>query len=75
MNLSENEKQIILRHIQEGQPLPKEYIYKLLLTMKMFFFFGMEEKKKLPIRFYPFIPLNILTNHEWNLLNKPIFFR
>ena len=39
MNLSEKEKQIILRHIQEGQPLPKEYIYKLFADDEDVFLF------------------------------------
>lgn len=29
MNLTDNEKQLVMEHIKNNQPLPKEYIYKL----------------------------------------------
>lgn len=73
MNLSENEKQIILRHIHEEQPLPKEYIYKLFADDEDVFLGGTDGKKKLPIRFYLFILLNILTNQETKFPSKVIY--
>lgn len=39
MNLSEKEKQDIIAHIQEGRPLPKEYIYKLYADEEDVFLF------------------------------------
>ena len=39
MNLSDSEKQIILEHIKNNSPLPKEYIYKLFEDQEDVFLF------------------------------------
>src|SRR3989337_1147378 len=54
MNLSENEKEIILRHIQEGQPLPKEYIYKLFADDEDVFLFWNGRKEEVTNSVLPF---------------------
>jgi len=54
MNLSENEKQIILRHIQEGQSLPKEYIYKLFADDEDVFLFWNGRKEEITNSVLPF---------------------
>ena len=54
MNLSDNEKQIILRHIQEGQTLPKEYIYKLFADQEDVFLFWNGRKEEVTNSVLPF---------------------
>ena len=54
MTLSENEKQIILNHIQEGRTLPKEYIYKLFADEEDVFLFWNGRKEEVTNSVLPF---------------------
>ena len=54
MTLSENEKQIILNHIQEGRILPKEYIYKLFADEEDVFLFWNGRKEEVKNSVLPF---------------------
>lgn len=63
MNLSDNDKQTILRHILEGQSLPTEYIYKLFADDEDVFLFWNGRKEE--------VTKSILPFHSIELIDEP----
>lgn len=74
MNLSENDKQIILRHIQEGQPLPKEYIYKLFADDEDVFLFWNGRKEEVTNSVLPFHSIEHIDEPRMELAEQTDIF-
>jgi len=74
MNLSDNEKQIILRHIQEGQPLPKEYIYKLFADDEDVFLFWNGRKEEVTNSVLPFHSIEHIDEPRMELAEQTDIF-
>jgi DNA modification methylase len=74
MNLSDNDKQTILRHIQEGQPLPKEYIYKLFADDEDVFLFWNGRKEEVTNSVLPFHSIENIDEPRKELVEQTDFF-
>lgn len=74
MNLSENDKQIILRHIQEGQPLPKEYIYKLFADDEDVFLFWNGRKEEVTNSVLPFHSIEHIDERRMEVAEQTDLF-
>jgi DNA modification methylase len=74
MNLSDNDKQTILRHIQEGQSLPKEYIYKLFADDEDVFLFWNGRKEEVTNSVLPFHSIENIDEPRTELLEQTNVF-
>ena len=74
MNLSDNDKQTILRHIQEGQSLPKEYIYKLFADDEDVFLFWNGRKEKVTNSILPFHSIELIDEPRVELSEQTDIF-
>jgi DNA modification methylase len=74
MNLSDNDKQTILRYIQEGQPLPKEYIYKLFADDEDVFLFWNGRKEEVTNSVLPFHSIENIDEPRKELVEQTDFF-
>lgn len=74
MNLSDNDKQTILRHIQEGQPLPKEYIYKLFADEEDVFLFWNGRKEEVTNSVLPFHSIEHIDEPRMELAQQTDIF-
>ena len=74
MNLSDNDKQTILRYIQEGQSLPKEYIYKLFADDEDVFLFWNGRKEEVTNSVLPFHSIENIDEPRKELVEQTDFF-
>ena len=74
MNLSDNDKQTILRHIQEGQSLPKEYIYKLFADDEDVFLFWNGRKEEVTNSILPFHSIELIDEPRVELSEQTDIF-
>jgi adenine-specific DNA-methyltransferase len=74
MNLSEKEKQEVIGLIQEGRPLPKEYIYKLYADEEDVFLFWNGRNEKVTNAALPFHSIEHIDEPRQEVEHAPTMF-